>query len=118
MPLDPKAQGRFEDICRYARDAIRFVGGKDLAEFAADDQCHLAVQRCLEIIGEARALPRDVRDRFAQIPWPMMIAMRHILTHEYGRVRLSVVHQTVLEDLPLLIEQVQEILQAEPRKVD
>jgi len=111
MPLDPRSRARFEDILAHAQDAVRYVANFDPDSFKADDMRHRAVVRCLEVIGEAaRALAPEVKTAYADIPWPMMVGMRNILMHEYGRVDLALVHRTVTEDLPTLIEQVQRIL--------
>lgn len=42
----------------------------------------------------------------------MLVGMRNILTHEYGRVNLVLVHRTVVDDLPVLIQQIESILAA------
>jgi len=113
MALEPRALARFHDIRDHAHDALRYVTDIDQATFELDDMRHRAVERCLEVIGEAaRALPEPIKAQFAMIPWPMMVGMRNILTHEYGRVNLVLVYRTVITDLPVLIEQVETIIAA------
>ncbi len=113
MPLDVRVVARFQDILNHARDALRYVANTDQALFQQDDMRHRAVERCLEVIGEAaRALPEPIKTQFNTIPWPMMVGMRNILTHEYGRVNLVLVYRTVVDDLPVLIQQVEAILAA------
>ncbi len=113
MPLDLRAVARFQDVLDHARDALRYVANIDLDTFQQDDMRRRAVERCLEVIGEAaRALPEPVKAQFNTIPWPMMIGMRNILTHEYGRVNLVLVYRTVVDDLPVLIRQLEVILAA------
>ena len=74
---------------------------------------HRAVERCLEVTGEAaRALPEPVKAQFNAIPWPMMVGMCNILTHEYGRVNQILLYRTVVDDLLVLIQQVEAILAA------
>jgi uncharacterized protein with HEPN domain len=60
-----------------------------------------AVIRPLEIIGEAaRRLSQQTRDAHPDIPWDQMIGMRNRLIHEYFRVNLTTVWETVRDDLP------------------
>jgi uncharacterized protein with HEPN domain len=60
-----------------------------------------AVIRPLEIIGEvARRLSQQTRDAYPDIPWDQMIGMRNRLIHEYFRVNLTTVWETVRDDLP------------------
>jgi uncharacterized protein with HEPN domain len=68
--------------------------------------------RNLEIIGEAsRHVPRDIKNRYSNLPWMEMYTMRNIVIHEYHGVNLSIIWQTVTEDLPAIIPQLEEILE-------
>ena len=43
-----------------------------------------AVARNFEIIGEAaKNVPKDVQDRYPEIPWRKMYGLRNLITHEY-----------------------------------
>ena len=44
------------------------------------------------------------------IPWPEIINMRHRMIHAYYDVNLDIVWSTVIHDLPVLIEKLQNIL--------
>ena len=47
------------------------------------------------------------------LPWKQMVQMRNVVTHEYDEVNLTVVWETVENDLPGLVTQLQHILQVE-----
>ncbi len=65
----------------------------------------------MEVIGEAaRQVPAGQRRLFPDIPWPSVIGMRDKLIHQYFGVDLRVVHETVTEDLPPLIQKLEGIL--------
>jgi uncharacterized protein with HEPN domain len=52
------------DVARAAGLALEFVRGKSFAEYAADALLRSAVERQLEIVGEALAqLPKNIRER-------------------------------------------------------
>lgn len=64
-----------------------------------------AVIRSLEVIGEvAKLVSEDTRNKLPEIPWPVVVRMRNRLIHEYFRVNLRIVWDTVKNDLPPLIE--------------
>jgi uncharacterized protein with HEPN domain len=92
-----------EYIERYA------VQGKEA--FERDELIQNWMVRYLQIIGEvARALPQDVRERVADVPWSKMIGMRHILVHNYFRIDTEIVWDVVERDLPVLKRSLQTLL--------
>ena len=48
-----------------------------------------------------------------QIPWDVIKGMRNTLVHEYFRVRLDVVWETVERDLPTLVKELERITPSE-----
>ena len=71
--------------------------------FHADRKTIDAVERNLEIIGEATAnLPDDILDRWPEVPWHYMRGLRNLLIHEYFGVDVGILWQTIQEDLPPL----------------
>lgn len=64
------------------------------------------------IIGEAsKHIPEDIKKRYPEIPWRLMGDMRNVVTHEYFQVRLKLIWQGINNDIPLLIEQLQNLLE-------
>ncbi|MGH7774950.1 MAG: HepT-like ribonuclease domain-containing protein [Candidatus Binatia bacterium] len=67
--------------------------------------------RALTIIGEAvKKVPKSVQNRYPEVPWKMMAGMRDIVIHEYFRVDLKRVFETVRQDLPPLTSAIARIL--------
>jgi uncharacterized protein with HEPN domain len=66
------------------------------------------------IIGEAtRNIPTEIKSRYPLIPWRLMEGMRNVMTHEYFQVNLSRVWQSIQDDLPSVVPQLQEIIDRE-----
>lgn len=71
------------------------------------------VIRNLEVIGEAtKNLSPELRESYTSIPWKQMAGMRDVLIHDYLKVNLSRIWQTIEQDLPPLRSTVSEILAA------
>lgn len=95
----------------YAREAVELLGTKSLDEVIGDRTLQLALARLVEIIGEASArVAPQLRSQHPSVAWREAAAMRNKLIHDYDYVDVSVVFNTVQNDLPPLIEQLEELL--------
>ena len=92
-----------EDIIQAMNDALSFVKDMEYDVFLRDKKTIYAVNRALEIIGEAtKNIPASVKKRYPQIPWKKMTGMRDKVIHEYFGVDLKRVWSTVKKDIPIL----------------
>ena len=90
-----------EDIIGAMNDALSFVKDMEYDVFLRDKKTIYAVNRALEIIGEAtKNIPASVKNRYPQIPWKKMAGMRDKVIHEYFGVDLKRVWRTVKKDIP------------------
>lgn len=77
-------------------------------QFLQDRKTRNAVERNLEIIGEAaRCVSDETRSHNPNIPWKSIIGLRNVLTHEYGEIRYEILWSVVQEKLSLLIQQLE-----------
>ena len=66
----------------------------------ADRKTADAVVRNLEILGEAaNRLPGDFKQRYADIPWPKIVGLRHRIVHDYFDIDLEIVWQIIQQEL-------------------
>lgn len=108
---------RKEDIIRLrhmldaARDALSFTAGKARGDLDAGKMlCHSLV-RCIEIIGEAASrVSLEGQAEFPRVPWKKIVNMRNRLVHAYYDINLDTVWNTVVEDLPPLVSELERIL--------
>lgn len=86
-----------------ALERIRCYTQDGRASFLESTLHQDGVIRNLIVIGEAvKHLSADLRDSETAIPWKAMAGMRDVLIHDYLRVNLDQVWQTVDRDLPPL----------------
>ena len=93
-------QKRLDDILGVAEEVAAIVErGRDA--FDADIALRRALERCLEIIGEAaKALSNDSRHAIADVPWSEIIRLRDLLSHRYHRIEPDQLWVTAERDIP------------------
>jgi uncharacterized protein with HEPN domain len=107
---------RVEDIVEAIERIQSWTDGSSLAAFEQDERTLQAVAYNLLIIGEASAaIPRDVQDRYPDIPWSKMRAMRNVVTHEYFVVDPSILWQTTRSNLAPLLPVLRSVLEGDQR---
>ena len=84
-------------------DVRELIAGLSVAAYLADRKTQLAVERAIEILGEAaRRVSPTVQQAHPEIPWAGIIAQRNVIAHEYGEIkqeRLWVVATVHVKDL-------------------
>ena len=79
------------DMLVYAEEAIEFLGNTSQEELAHDREMQLALQRLVEIVGEAaRRVSMNTQEQHEEIAWREIIEMRNRLAYPYNRVGLKV----------------------------
>lgn len=99
----------------HIRDSINkileYTLGTDVNSFSLNSMMQDAIIRQIEIIGEASSkLSKTFRDSNSQIPWKNIIGMRNKLIHDYFGVDVMAIWETVVNDIPSLKKNIEEIL--------
>jgi len=109
-----------EDVIRLrhmlgaARKACEFAEGQTRRALDGESVLSYALVRCLEIVGEAAAqVSPEGRGHCPGLPWPMIVGMRNRLIHAYFDINLDRVWETITEDLPALIAELERVLAEE-----
>lgn len=98
-----------------AAKAIDFVSGMNFNSFVKDEKTQYAVIRAIEIIAEAsKKIPKNMKNKYPDIPWHEISGMRDKLIHDYFGVNSKIVWKTIKEDLPILKKQIMNILEEKP----
>jgi len=96
------------DSCNAVKD---YVAGVAFEDFCNDRKTYSAVIREFEIIGEAVGkLPDDLRQKRSDVEWQDIKDFRNLLVHEYFGVDLEIVWKVIQEDLPGLMDAVNEFI--------
>ena len=110
MPIDADAV-RLRHMLDAASKAVQFVEGKARADVDADEKLAFALQRLIEVVGEAaKQVSPETRGRHAEVPWSRIAGMRDRLIHGYHDVNMDIVWRTVTERLPELVGVLEAIL--------
>ncbi|MEK7793068.1 MAG: DUF86 domain-containing protein [Candidatus Hydrogenedentota bacterium] len=93
----------------------QFVEGMSLDQLRGDTKTMLAIVSSFVVIGEATVhIPAEVKRAHPRIPWSLMKRMRNVLIHEYDRIDLEVVWDTINDDFPTVLPELRAILSESP----
>ncbi len=107
------------DMLEAAKTILRFTRDVTLEQYRNDLMLRLAVEREIEVIGEAaRRVGESFRDTHAEIPWRKIIAQRNVMIHEYGEVDHERIWQLVIGHIPRLVEQLTPLVPSPPEESD
>lgn len=99
------------DMLQAAGEVEAMMAGQDLDAFLSNRMLLRAIERSVEIIGEAaRRVSVTFAEAHPEIPWRKIIGQRNILAHEYGQIDHALLYKTVKEDVPVLITQIESLL--------
>jgi uncharacterized protein with HEPN domain len=100
------------------RKTVAYMGERTLEDYLADDFCRSAVERELEIAGDALGqLRKTHQDIFLRIPdGAAIVAFRNVLAHGYATLNHRVVYEAASQRARELIRSLEMILDEFPEK--
>jgi uncharacterized protein with HEPN domain len=99
------------DIVEAAGAIERFLIRIEREAFLQDELRQSAVQQKLIVIGEAAArLSAEFQNSHPQVQWRKAMSLRNFAVHEYFSVSWEIIWATATQDIPLVRDQVAEIL--------
>jgi uncharacterized protein with HEPN domain len=108
----PEREWRFYlvDMIGFAEKVIAYTEGLDQAGFVASGLNYDATLRNLELIGEAAAnIPDEIRQKYPQIPWRLVVATRNRLIHGYLGIDNDTLWSIIQTDVPALLDELREL---------
>ena len=113
MPLNDNDLSFLIDIVDCIMDINEFTKEVGFYEFEKDKMRKLAVERQLEVIGQAaNKISKDTQNILENIPWPNIIGLRNKLAHDYGEIlaeRIWVISKNSIQELLKELEKIEEI---------
>lgn len=103
------------DMLQAALQLTDLVEGPTEQDYLGDRTLQLAVERLVEIIGEAAGrVSEQTRGAHPEIPWRGIIGQRNVIAHEYGEIVQERLWRVAVERIPELIEQLRPLIPAPP----
>lgn len=94
---------------------IGFCEGMTLEAYRANVLVRSAVERQIEIVGEAaRGVSKEFKAAHPEIAWRAIVAQRHVLAHEYGEVEDELIWRVASVRVPELLGLLLPLLPARP----
>ena len=105
---------RLQHMLEHAILARQFAEGKSRKDLDTDALLRFALDKAVEIVCEAAyKVTPECREEHSEILWGDIIGMRHLVVHVYYELDIDVLWETVVDDLPTLITQLEAILTPE-----
>lgn len=115
MQAEAADAGFLWDMLEAAKSVRAMIAGQTYAHYCADRKTRRAVEREVEIIGEAaRKVSSPFRDAHPEIPWRKIIGQRHKLAHEYAEIQDEVIWRVATIHVPDLIERLSLLVSMPP----
>jgi len=113
MPLNENDLSFLIDIVNCIKDINDFTKGIQYHEFEKDKMRKLAVERQLEIIGQAaNKISKETQKELKNIPWTNIIGLRNKLAHDYGEIlaeRIWIISSDSIQKLMKELENIKEL---------
>ena len=111
MPREQHDISYLWDMLAAVRAVVEFTRGRTFEEYSSDLMLRSAVERQIEIIGEAaRPVSEGFRSQHPEIPWSRITGQRNVLAHDYGEINHERLWQVATVHAPSLIAQIEPLL--------
>lgn len=115
MRPEQRDAARLWDMLRYARKVQSLTHGATFEDYQRDETLRLAVERAIEIVGEAsRGITDGLKAAHPGVPWKPIAAQRHIIAHEYGELADDKIWRVATQHIPALITLLEPLVPAPP----
>jgi uncharacterized protein with HEPN domain len=113
MLLNENDLSYFIDIVDCIIDINEFTNTIEYYQFEKDKMRRLAVERQLEVIGQAaNKISIETQNNLENIPWKNIIGLRNKLAHDYGEIlaeRIWKISKYSLQELLKELENIEEL---------
>lgn len=115
MPREKDEKSFLWDMLDAAQTVRTFVSSRSYHDYQNDRMLRNAVERNIEIIGEAASkVAKGFRDAHPEVPWQQITSQRHVLAHEYGELEDELLWKVATIRVPELIAILEKIIPSRP----
>lgn len=119
MQPDKRDAGYLWDMLEAARSAREFTIEASFHQYLHDKKLRMAVERAVEIIGEAaNRVSKQFRDAHPEIPWQKIVGQRHVIIHEYGDLEDELIWKVATISAPELIDKLEKLIPPLPPETE
>ena len=113
MPLNENDLSYLIDIVECIMDINEFTNSIEYHQFEKEKMRKLAVERQLEVIGQAaNKISIETQNNLEGIEWKNIIGLRNKLAHDYGEIlaeRIWIITKEPIQELLKELEKIDEI---------
>jgi len=111
--------GYLWDMLQAARRLQEFTAGVSFEAYLESVLLQSAVERQLEILGEAaRRMSEGFRQEHPEIPWSSIIGQRNVIAHQYDDIEQEQLWSVVTSGIPILIAQLEPLIPPLPPEIE
>lgn len=106
-----------EDMLLSMERIEEYTKGMNFQQFKMNYLVVDAVVRNFEIIGEAsNKIPKQIQEKYPEIPWSKMYGLRNLIAHEYFGIDYEMIWEISKNNLPGNRNNLAEIILAEKKE--
>lgn len=91
---------------------IRYLKNVAIEEFNNNELLTSAISfKFVQISENVKKLPQSIFNMYPNIPWMKISGLRNRIVHDYGSIQLDIIYNTVIQDLPLLLNDLKGIVE-------
>jgi len=99
------------DMRDFAREAHKLVRNVEFARLEVDSMRRLALERALELLGEAaKRASLTLQRAHPAVPWRDLVGQRNVLAHDYGEIDHARLYDSARVKVPLLLAELDRML--------
>ena len=105
MSLSERDKSYIYDIINYSLEIIEITKNETHQSFLQNRVKRLAIERLIEIIGEAaNHISKEIIEENNDIPWSKIIGLRNKIAHDYGEILTDRIWLIATKSIPELLE--------------
>ena len=102
-----KDKDRLQHILDAIDNIFELTKDTSTEALSANKMQFYGIVKCIEIIGEAAYfVTKSFRNKHKETPWEQIIRMRHVLVHDYYRIKEDEIRYVIEDNLTPLREQI------------